>query len=223
MVAEWEAIATKFTELTAHLQYSTSSWRMESHLATLHWKPCGIVVMLSTETFHQQLNQEEADSSKLLGTGIFLWVILSEAHQLRTCETPICEFRKANGTLVNMDSCHYNVHMASCILSQELQFNKMLMATPLVNGINDYCWILRFLDSSWQLSRQLLHDSFHHTFNMNDNWVTDASNVSDSKYGAGFTPDADPYMNGPDFKILVHHLTMAWDDYMFPPIIEGGK
>jgi hypothetical protein len=125
---------------------------MESQLATLHWRPYGIDVMLSIETVHQPFNQEEADSSKLLGTGIFLWGILSEAHQLRTSETAICEFTKANVTFDKMDSCDYNVHMVSGILSQEPQFNRMLMATPLVSGIKDYCWILRYLDSSWQLT-----------------------------------------------------------------------
>jgi hypothetical protein len=47
--------------------------------------------------------------------------------------------------------------------------------------------------------------------------------VSHSKYGAGFIPGADPYMNGPDFKLLVHCLTIAWDVYMFPSIIGEGK
>jgi hypothetical protein len=39
MVAEWEAAMTKFTALTPHLHYSTSSWRRISHSAKLDGEP----------------------------------------------------------------------------------------------------------------------------------------------------------------------------------------
>jgi len=137
MVAEWEAAVTKLTELTPHLHYGTSSWRRASHRATLHGKPWRIVVISSIETFYQPLNHEEADGSKFWVPGIYHQVSLYEGHRLRMSGTPIGKFMKANGTLVNMDSRHYNMHMAACLLSLEPQYKSMLTATPLVNGIKD--------------------------------------------------------------------------------------
>ena len=62
------------------------------------------------------------------------------------CRTPIRTIRKANGTMVKMDSCDYNMHMASYILSMKLQYKWMSTASPLVNGIKDMAWILSFLE-----------------------------------------------------------------------------
>jgi hypothetical protein len=121
MVAEWEAAVTKFTELTPHLHYGTSSWWRASHRGTLHGKPWSIVLTSTTETFYQRFNHEEADSSKFWCPGIYHQVILDESHRLRTSGTPIGKLRKANGTFVKMDSQDYNMHLASCILSLELQ------------------------------------------------------------------------------------------------------
>jgi hypothetical protein len=81
--------------------------------------------------------------------------------------------------LVKMDSRNYNMHMASCILSLEPQYKWMLTATPLVNGMEDLRWILRFLESSSWLTLQLPPDTFNYTLNINDDWIADGSNVPD--------------------------------------------
>jgi len=147
MVAEWEAAVTKFTELTPHLHYGTSSWRRACNRATLHGKPWRIVVMSTIDTFYQWFNHQEADGSKRWGPGICRCVVIGEDHRLRTNGTPISKFCKANGTLVTMDSHDYNIHMPFCILGLEPQCKWMLMATPLVNGIEDLHWILHFLEN----------------------------------------------------------------------------
>jgi len=180
--------------------------------------------MISTiETFDQQFNHEEADGSKFWGPGIVHRVILDEGHRLRTSRTPIGKFRKANGMLVKIDSRNYNMHMASCILSLEPQYKWMLMATPLVNGIEDFHWILRFLETSSWLTLQLQPDTFDYTLNIDDDSMADWSNVPGTERRAGFTPVADPYKKGPEFGSLVHCTTMALDAYMLPIIGEVGK
>jgi hypothetical protein len=193
MVAEWEAAVTKFTELTPHLHYGTCSWRRASYRAALHGIPWGIVVILTIDTFYQWFNQEEANGSKCLGHGIFLRVIMDEAHRLRTSVTPIGKFRKANGTMVKIVSRDYNMHMASYIISLEPRYRWMLMATPLVNGIEHLRWILRFRESSSWLTLQLPPDTFGYTHNFDDHWVTDGSNVSGTERGAVFMPVAATY------------------------------
>jgi len=223
MVAEWEATVTKFTELTAHLHYGTSSWRRASHRATDHGNPWRIVVISTIETFYRRFNPHKADCSKFWGPGIFHQVILDEAHRLRTSGTPIGKYRKGNGMLVKMDSRDYNIHMASCILSLEPQYRWMLTAMPLVNRIEDLCWILCFLESSSWLTLQLPPDTFDNTLNIDDNWVADGGNVLGTERGAWFTPVADPYKKGLELGSLVHCTTMAWDAYMFPIIGEVGK
>jgi len=117
----------------------------------------------------------------------------------------------------------YNMHMASCILSLEPQYRWMLMATPLVNGIEDLRLILRFLESSSWLTLQLLPDTFHYTLKIDDDWVADGSNVPITERGAGLTSVANLYKKGPEFGSLVHCTTMAWDAYMLPIIGEVGK
>jgi len=199
MVAEWEAAVTKFTEFTPHLHYGTSSLRRGSHRATLHDEPGRIVVISTIETFYQHFNHEEADSSKYWGPGIFHWEIVDEAHTLRLCGTPINKYGKANGTLVQIDYNNRNMHMASCIPSLELQYKWMLTATPLVNGIEDLRWMLRLLESSSCLTRQLWPDTFDYTLNIADDWVAVGSNFLGTESGPGFTPVADPYKKGPEF------------------------
>jgi len=85
----------------------------------------------------------------------------------------------------------------------------MLMATPLVNGIEDWRWILRFLKSSSWLTLQLPPDTFDYTLNIDHDWIADGSNVPGIERGAGLTPVADPYKKGPEFGSLVHCTTMA--------------
>jgi hypothetical protein len=223
MVAEWEAVVTKFTELTQDLHYGTSPWRRASHRVTLYGKPWRIVMISTIETFYQRFNHEEADGLKFWSPGIFHQVILDEGHMLRTSGTPIGKFRKANGTLVKTDSRDYNMHMASCILSLELRYKSMLMATPLVNGIEDLRCILRFLESSSRLTLQLPPETFDYTLNIVDDWIADGSHVPGTKRGAGFTPVADPYKKGPEFGPLVHCTIMACYAYMLPIIGEVGN
>jgi len=99
----------------------------------------------------------------------------------------------------------------------------MLTAIPLVNGITDLRWILRFLESSSWLTLLLPPDTFDYTLNIDDNWIADGSNVPGTERGAGFTTVADPYKKGPEFRSLVHCTTMAWDAYMLPIIAEVGN
>jgi len=73
------------------------------------------------------------------------------------------------------------------------------------------------------LTLQLPPDTFDYTLNIPDDWVVDGSHVSGSERGAGITPVADPYNNGPEFGSLVHCTTMAWDTDMLPLIGEVGK
>jgi len=223
MVAEWEVAETMFTEFTPHLHDGTSSSRRASHRAALHGKPWRIFVISTFETFYQHFHPEEADDSQFWGTGIFLLVVLDEAKRWRTSGTPISEFRKANGRMVKMDSCDDNMHMVSYTLSPGPQYKSMLMATLLVNGIEDSRWILRFLESLSRLTVHLPQDTFIHTVNFDDHWFADGSNVSGTERGAGFTPVADPYQNGPKFGLLVQCTTMAWNGYMVPRTGEVGK
>jgi len=113
--------------------------------------------------------------------------------------------------------------MASCILILEPQYKWMLTATPLVNGIKDLHWIMRFLESSSWLTLQLPPDTFDYTLNIDDNWVMDRSNISGTERGAGFTPVADPNKKGPEFRSLVHCTTMTWDAYMLAIVGKVGK
>jgi hypothetical protein len=115
------------------------------------------------------------------------------------------------------------MHMASYTLSLEPQYKWMLMATPLVNGIEDLHWILRFLESSAWLTLQLPPDTFDCTLNFDDHWVADGRNVSGTGRGAGFTPDVDPYQKRPKFGSLFHCTTMVWNVYMLPIIGKVGK
>jgi len=211
------------SESTPHLHYGTSSCRRASHRATLHDKHCKIVMISTIETFYQRFSHEEANGSELWGPGIFHQVIFDESHRLRTSVASIGKFRNANGTLVEMDCCDYNKHMASGILSLEPQYKWMLMATPLGNGIEHLHWILHFLESSSWLTLQLLPDTFDYTPTSDNVWVADRSNLSGTKHGARFTPVADPYKNGPEFESRVHCTTMAGDTYMLPLIGEEGK
>jgi len=112
--------------------------------------------------------------------------------------TLIGEVRKANGMLVKVESRKYNMHMASCILSLEPQYTWMLTATRLVNGIKNLIWILHFLETSSWLTLQLPPDTLDYTLNIDDDWVTDRSNVPSTVGGVEFMPVADPYKNGPE-------------------------
>ena len=222
-MAEWEAAVTKFTELTPHLHYGTSSCWRASHRATVHGKPWRIVVISTIENFYQWLNQEEPDGSKFRGPGIFHQVILDETHMLRMSGTRIGKFRKANGTFLKMDSRDYTMHMASCKLSLEPQYKWMLKATPVVNGSEDLRWMPHLLESPSWLTLQLPPDTFDYTHNIDDYWIATRSNVPGTERGAGFTPVADPYKKGPEFGSLVHCTTMACNAYMLPKICEVGK
>jgi hypothetical protein len=124
---------------------------------------------------------------------------LDEAHRFRMSGIPISRFRKTNGTLDKMDSHNYNMHMASCTLRLEAQYKSILKPTPLGNEIEDLHWILCFLDSSFLLTLLLPPDIFDNTPNIENNWVTDGSNVSGTERGPGFTPVGDPYKKGPEF------------------------
>jgi hypothetical protein len=78
-------------------------------------------VISTIETCYQRFNHDEADGSKYWGPGIFHRGIMDEAQRMRQSGTPIGKIRKANGTMVKMDSRDYNMHMASYILSLEPQ------------------------------------------------------------------------------------------------------
>ena len=58
---------TKFTELSPHLHYSTSSSHMAFHLATLCGEPYSIVLIMTIEAFDWQLHQWGSHSFELLG------------------------------------------------------------------------------------------------------------------------------------------------------------
>jgi len=73
------------------------------------------------------------------------------------------------------------------------------------------------------LTLQLPPDTFDSTLNIDDDWIADGSNVPGTGCGAGFTPVADPNKKCPEFGLLVHCTTMAWDAYMIPLIGEVGK
>jgi hypothetical protein len=65
MVAEWEDVVIKFTELPQHVHYRTFSRRKPFHLGTLHGKPCRIDVISTIETFYEQIKQEKDQESKV--------------------------------------------------------------------------------------------------------------------------------------------------------------
>jgi len=122
-----------------------------------------------------------------------------------------------------MDSRDFNMHMASCILSLEPQYKWMLTATPLVNGIRDMRWILRFLVNSSWLTLQMPLDTFDYTLNIDDDWIAGGSNVPGTERGAGIRPVVVPFKKGPQFGSLVHCTQMAFDAYILPIIGEVGK
>jgi len=137
--------------------------------------------------------------------------------------TPIGKLRKSHGRMVKMDSRSYNMHVASDLLSLELQYKWMSTATPLVNGIEDLRWILRVVESSSLWTPQLPPDTFDYTLTFDDHWVADGSNMSGTEHGAGFAQVADPYKKGSEFGSLVHCTTIAWDACMLPLTGEVGK
>ena len=191
MVAEWDAAVTKFTEWSTHRHYSTSSWTRAFHSAALNDKPCWIIVIPSTETFSQWCIPEDADSSKFRGPAIPCHIILDKAHRLRMSGTPIGKVRRTNVMLFKMDWGNYDLHMASCILSLEPQNKRISIASPLVNGIEVFQWLMWFLESSSWFTPHLLPDTFHNTLNNDDDWVEDGSTMSGTECGTGFMPVGD--------------------------------
>jgi hypothetical protein len=53
-----------------------------------------------------------------------------------------------------------------------------------------------FLESSSWLALQQPPDAFNNNFNIDEDWVADGSNVSDTECGARFTPVAGLYKKG---------------------------
>lgn len=113
--------------------------------------------------------------------------------------------------MVKIDSSNYNMHMASCIPSLEVQYKWIITATPLVYGIEVLRLILQFLESSYWLTLQLLPDTLDYTFNIDDNWVTDSTYGSCTEHGVRYTHIVDQYKTGPAFESPVHWTTMMWD------------
>jgi len=212
-----------FTALTPHLKYGLSSRRRAPHWSTLHGESCWIVVISTIEMFNQGFNHEVGDGSKFWSPVKYPSVTIDETQWLKISRTPIGKFRKGNSMVVKMDSRDYNMHLASCILCLEPQYTCMLIATPLVNGIKDLNSILHFVERLSWLTLQLLPNTFNSTLNIENHWVTDRSNMSDTEYGAWISPVADPYMQGPEFGSLVHWTPMACYVEMLPPIGEVGK
>jgi hypothetical protein len=122
MLEEMEAEVTKFAELTPDLQYGTSSWRRAGIRATHNDKSCRMILIWTVVTFYQRFEQDEAESFQFLGFAIFHRGNVHEGHRLITSRTPIGKFVKSNGTLVKIESCDYNVHMASSIVSLVMKY-----------------------------------------------------------------------------------------------------
>jgi len=191
MVAEWETALTKFADFTPHLTHGTSSWSRASDQAARRGEPCGRILILITDSIYQWFNQVEADGWILLGPGMFSWVVMDEAHRLRTSRTPSGKFGMANGSMVKMDSHNYSVYMAFYILSLELHYPWMLMATPVVNRIEDLRWILHYLERLSWLTLQLPPEKSNFTNTFDDHWVMEGSSVSGIEPGAGRIPGTD--------------------------------
>jgi len=160
---------------------------------------------------------------KIWGPGIIYQVIMDEVHRLRSSRTPIGKCRNANATMLKMDFRNHIMHIVFHILSLEPQYKWMLMATPLVNRIEDLHWIMRFLESSCWLTLQLSPDTLDYTLNFDDHWLAIGSNVSGTECRAVFMPVADRLKNGPEFGSLVCCKTIASDAYMLPINGEVGK
>jgi len=73
IMAEWETVVTKFTVLTLHHHYSTSSWKRASYQATVQGKPSRIVMISTIGTLYQQCDQEMVIASNIWDLGIFHW------------------------------------------------------------------------------------------------------------------------------------------------------
>jgi len=223
MVAQWDAAVTMFNQLTPHLHDCTSCWRRASHWAASHGKPGRIVIISAIEAVNQWSNNDKVHSSKLWGRAIFHRVIMVAAHTLKTSGMWIDKSSRAQGMMVTMGSHDYTMLMVSYILSVEPQSEWMWTETPTVHGNNDLRWILRFLDSSSGLTLQLPPHTVSNTLNFDDRWVSDGSNVSGTKRGAGFTAVLAPSKKGPKFGLLVDCTTLVLDVYMLPIICEVGK
>ena len=65
---------------------------------------------------------------------------------------PVGKTRRLDGTLVNTPAASYGPFQAAALFCLEPQFKWILTATPLVNGIEDLCRVLTFLqqDSWWE-------------------------------------------------------------------------
>jgi len=137
-------------------------------------------------------------------------------------------FMMANSTLVSMVSRDYNMHLAFCILTLELQYKSLLMATPLVHGIEDLHLILHFLEGSSWLTLPLPPDAFHYKQNIHEDWVVDGWNVSDTEHCVECVGDAflEVYilLQGPRYYILLRRISnysiVAIDK---DQILNGGK
>jgi len=203
---------------TSPLRYCFLAWA--SYRATVHSEQWPTLVLPTIETFYQRFNQEEAQGYQCCGTGIFIRFVLDVAHWLRTSRTPFGKFRKGNCTLLKMDSHKCNMHMVSWTLCQTPQYQWMLMATPLVNTLEDLYWIWQFLEGSCWLTLYLLPDRFDITLNIDDDWVTERSILSGSQSLVHFTPVGDMYKNGLEFAALVHCTPTTWDTYVLPLLGE---
>jgi hypothetical protein len=73
------------------------------------------------------------------------------------------------------------------------------------------------------LTPQLLPDILDYTLNIDDDWVADGSTVPGTERGIWFTPVANLFKKGQEFRSLVHCTTMAWDAYMLPIIVKVRK
>jgi hypothetical protein len=93
--------------------------------------------------------------------------------------------------MVKMDFRNCILHIVSYLPSLELQYKWMLTATPLVNSIEDLHWILCFLESISWLTLQLPPDTLDYTLNLDDHWVANGCNVSDTEHLAVFMTVAD--------------------------------
>ena len=175
------------------------------------------------QTFFQWFNQDEANGLKFWGPGFFHWVTLDLDQRLRMSWTPICKFRKARGMLVKMDSHNYNIYMVLCVLCLDQQYKRMLMATPLANGIEDFHWTLHFLESSSCKTLQVPPDTFNYTLNIDDYCIAYGSTVSGTECGAWFTPVIDPYKQHPRSGWLVHCTTTPLNPFMSPLISRVEK
>ena len=160
MVLEWHAAIKRYTELTPFLHYGTSHYnRFHDRDIKKKGHPWRYVIITTVETFNARYVSRF--DRTFWGPNIFERVIIDEAHRLRTSGQGVGKhFNPQTGKIQKIGARDAPENIANLILSLEPEYKWMLTATPLVNGLSDLRWVIRFLESEDWLELSLPPNAF---------------------------------------------------------------